>query len=90
MVDVSRVSSFCDYFIVMTATNTRQVKAVSEEIEAKLEEEGIRLWHREGGRESSWVLLDFGNCVVHIFEPDARKFYDLESLWGDVPQENLN
>jgi len=74
----------------MTAANARQVKAVSEEIETKLEEEGAILWHREGGRESNWVLLDFGNCVVHIFEPEARKFYDLESLWGDVPQERLS
>ena len=73
----------------MTATNIRQAKAISEEIESKLEEEGLRLWHREGDRESNWVLLDFGNCVVHIFEPEARKFYDLESLWGDVPQEKL-
>ena len=85
---MSKVSAFCDYFIVMTAANIRQAKAISEEIESKLEEEGIRLWHREG-RESNWVLLDFGNCVVHIFEPEARKFYDLESLWGDVPQEKL-
>ena len=87
---MSKVSAFCDYFIVMTATNIRQAKAISEEIEAKLEEEGIRLWHREGDRESNWVLLDFGNCVVHIFEPGARKFYDLESLWGDVPQEKFS
>ncbi len=86
---MGKVSAFCDYFIVMTAANIRQAKAISEEIESKLEEEGIRLWHREG-RESNWVLLDFGNCVVHIFEPEARKFYDLESLWGDVPQEKLS
>ena len=89
LVDVSRVSAFCDYFIIMTANNTRQVKAISDEIEDKLEEEGYRLWHREGGRESSWLLLDFGNCVVHIFDPEARRFYGLESLWGDVPCENL-
>jgi len=89
LVNVGGVSAFCDYFIVMTAGNVRQAKAVSEEIEGKLEEEGIRLWHREG-RESNWVLLDYGNCVVHIFDPDARRFYDLESLWGDVPQEKLS
>ncbi len=87
---MGKVSAFCDYFVVMTAANIRQAKAISEEIESKLEEEGIRLWHREGDRESNWVLLDFGNCVVHIFEPEARKFYDLESLWGDVPQEKLS
>ncbi|MFA5338937.1 MAG: ribosome silencing factor [Candidatus Omnitrophota bacterium] len=89
LLDVSRVSAFCDYFIIMTANNTRQVKAISDEIEGKLEEEGYLLWHREGERESSWLLLDFGNCVVHIFDPEARRFYGLESLWGDVPRENL-
>ncbi len=89
LMDMSKVSAFCDYFVVMTAMNQRQVKAVSDELEDKLGEEGIRLWHREGGSDASWMLLDFGNCVVHVFESEARRFYGLESLWGDVPKENL-
>lgn len=90
LMKMSGVSAFCDYFVIMTAMNQRQVKAISDELEDKLEEEGIRLWHREGGNDASWILLDFGNCVVHVFEPETRKFYGLESLWGDVPAENLS
>ncbi len=88
--DMRKVSAFCDYFIVMSANNPRQIKALSDEIEEKLDEEGIRLWHVEGDSESKWVLLDFGDCLVHLFEPEARRFYDLEGLWGDVPQERLS
>ena len=90
LMEMSGVSAFCDYFIIMTANNRRQVKAISDELEDRLEEEGLRLWHREGGSDACWTLLDFGNCVVHVFEPEARKFYGLESLWGDVPAENLS
>jgi len=90
LMNMGGVSAFCDYFVIMTATNRRQVKAISDELEDKLEEEGVMLWHREGGNDAGWMLLDFGNCVVHVFEPEARKFYGLEGLWGDVPVENLS
>jgi ribosome-associated protein len=90
LMNMGGVSAFCDYFVIMTATNRRQVKAISDELEDKLEEEGVMLWHREGGNDAGWMPLDFGNCVVHVFEPEARKFYGLEGLWGDVPVENLS
>jgi len=88
--DMRNVSAYCDYFLVISANNSRQIKAISDEIEERLEDEGVRLWHSEGGRDAKWVLLDFGDCLVHLFEPDARRFYDLEGLWGDVPQEKLD
>jgi ribosome-associated protein len=87
--DMRKVSAYFDYFIVLSANNSRQIKAISDEIEERLRDEGVRLWHREGGRDAKWVLLDFGDCLVHLFEPDARRLYDLEGLWGDAPQEKL-
>ena len=86
LMDMRKVSTFCDYFIIASANTSRHIKAISDEIEVKLKERGIRLWHAEGENEAKWVLLDYGDCLVHIFEPEARRFYDLEGLWGDVPQ----
>lgn len=74
----------------MSANNIRHIKAISDAIEETLEQRGIRLWHREGGKESNWLLLDYGDCLVHLFEPAARSFYDLESLWGDAPQQRIS
>lgn len=90
LMDMRNVSAYYDYFIVMSANNSRQIKAISDEIEERLQDEGARLWHSEGGSDAKWVLLDFGDCLVHLFEPDARRFYNLEGLWGDVPQEKLD
>lgn len=90
LMDMRGVGAFCDYFIVVTANNPRQVKAIADDIEEKLEEQDLRVWHKEGGSQTRWVLLDYGDCIAHLFEPEARKFYDLEGLWGDVPQERLS
>lgn len=84
--DMRKASTFCDYFIIVSANTSRQIKAISDEVESKLKEEGINLWHREGEKDAKWVLLDYGDCLVHLFEPETRKFYDLEGLWGDMPQ----
>jgi len=56
--DMRNVSAYCDYFLVISANNSRQIKAISDEIEERLEDEGVRLWHSEGGRDAKWVLLD--------------------------------
>jgi len=88
--DMRKASTFCDYFIIASANTSRHIKAISDEIEVKLKERGIRLWHAEGENESKWVLLDYGDCLVHIFEPGTRRFYDLEGLWGDVPQLKID
>lgn len=84
--DMRKVSTFCDYFIIVSANTSRHIKAISDEIETRLKEEGINLWHMEGEKDAKWVLLDYGDCLVHLFEPETRKFYDLEGLWGDAPQ----
>lgn len=84
LLDVSKVAGFTDYFVIGTAANERQMKAVMESLERTLAEHGVRLRAREGRPESGWVLLDFGDVIVHLFSPDARAFYRLDDLWSRV------
>jgi len=85
ILDLSKVASFADYFVLCTADSDTQVKAISDEVERKLREEGVNSWHREGYESLSWVLLDYVDVVAHIFKKDARQYYNLEKLWGDAP-----
>lgn len=82
-----------DYFVLATGNTDRQVSTIAEEVERRLRDAGLRAIGREGEREAHWVLLDFGEIVVHVFQPDDREFYRLERLWSDVervalPEEN--
>jgi ribosome-associated protein len=75
-----------DYFVIATGANNRQVDAIAEAVEDTLRiEAGVQPIGREGTDELSWVLLDFGDVVVHVFQPEVRDFYRLETLWADVP-----
>ena len=73
--------AFTDYFVVCSGNNPRQVQAISDEVEERLEKAGQRPTHIEGYKQAEWVLLDYVNFVVHVFSEKARKFYDLERLW---------
>ena len=73
--------AFTDYFVVCTGTNPRQIQAISDEVEKRLSDSGIRPNSVEGYSQAEWVLLDYVDFVVHIFSPRARNFYDLERLW---------
>ena len=82
MVDLTPAT---DYFVVCSAGSTTQVRAIADSIEEKLQEdEGIAFMHKEGYREGEWVLMDYGDCVAHIFLQDSREYYSLETLWGDA------
>lgn len=86
IMDVGKRSAMCEAFVLMTAASTVRVKAVVERIEEALEEgEGLRVLHKEGLLEATWVLMDYGDVVVHVFHPDMRGYYSLEKLWGDAP-----
>ena len=74
-----------DYFLIATGSNDRQVHAIADSIEDALREAGAKPRGREGERELKWVLLDYGDFVVHVFQPDERGFYRLEKLWSDAP-----
>jgi ribosome-associated protein len=73
--------AFTDYFVVCSGTNPRQIQAISDEVEERLEKVGQRPTHIEGYKQAEWVLLDYVDFVVHVFSEKARKFYDLERLW---------
>ena len=84
-----KIPSVCDYFVIASGSSTTQAKAISDNIIEKLKTKGERLWHAEGEREALWILLDFGDVIAHIFTDEMRKFYELERLWGDVPQDKF-
>ena len=73
--------AFTDYFVLCSATNPRQVQAIADEVEKRLEKDGLRAHNIEGYKQAEWVLLDYFDFVVHVFSEKARKYYDLERLW---------
>lgn len=83
--DVQNISFLADYFVIMQATSDRQVKAIAENIEEKVQEVGLIVRDIEGKDAANWVLLDLGDVVVHIFKTETRQFYNLEKLWVDAP-----
>jgi len=85
ILDLRDIVSFADYFIICSADSDTQVKAIADEIDKSLKDEGLKCWHKEGYRALSWVLLDYVDVVVHIFKKEIREFYNLERLWGDAP-----
>ena len=84
--DMRGLSSIADYFFFCSAENTRQVKAIVEEISGQLKKRGAGVKRIEGLRESRWVVMDCGDLLLHIFLAEAREYYSLETLWGDAPQ----
>ncbi|MEW5924580.1 MAG: ribosome silencing factor [Candidatus Zixiibacteriota bacterium] len=87
---LKNLSSICDYFVLVSGDVDVHVKAISDAIEEGLLERGLKAWHREGVRGGKWILLDYVDVVVHIFQKSVREFYALEKLWGDAPVEELN
>lgn len=85
-IKMRKISGICDYFVITSGTSTTHVRAVSDHIIRQLREKGAKLRHIEGEREASWILVDFGDVVGHIFLEDTRRFYDLEKLWAKAPQ----
>ncbi|WBL34890.1 ribosome silencing factor [Tepidiforma flava] len=82
LIDISRTATFTNYFVIATAQSPLQFDALVEYLERDLGPQGIPLRHREGSPESGWVLLDFGDIIVHLFTADQRAYYRLEELWG--------
>ena len=87
ILDLRTLASFADYFVICSADSDVQVKAIADEIDKELRDEGIKFWHKEGYKALNWVLIDYVDVVVHVFRKEAREFYKLEKLWGDAPVE---
>jgi ribosome-associated protein len=86
VLDLRGISTATDYFVVASGRSDVQVKAIAEHVVEELKGEGVRAGHVEGLTGGRWVLLDYIDFVVHVFHPQARAFYQLESLWGDAPR----
>ncbi len=87
--DVSDHLPLTDVFVVVSAATDRQVGAIVDEVEDVLRDHGVKALRREGEREGRWVLIDFGDIVVHVQHEDEHRFYDLERLWRDCPHLDL-
>lgn len=81
VLDLREVTSFTDYFIICTGTNPRQIQAITDEIQLRLKQLGEQAISTEGYEHAEWVLIDYGDYIVHVFSEKAREFYDLERLW---------
>ncbi len=86
VLDLRKVATFTEYFLICTAASARQAQAVSNAIEETLLKHGKRPLHIEGYSSAEWILLDYGDFIVHVFAQASRKFYDLERLWRDAPR----
>jgi ribosome-associated protein len=89
ILEVANLSSFTDYFLICSGNSDRQVQAIASHIEEKMSKQGIRPLGLEGKREGRWILLDYGDVIVHVFYQPAREFYDLERLWSEAPRVEL-
>lgn len=87
--DIHEISSIADTFVICSGTNPRQVQAIAEAVEESLRTQGLRPIGWEGRGDSNWVLLDYGELVVHVFSEEKRKFYDLERLWKNAPRLSM-
>jgi ribosome-associated protein len=84
VLDLREITSFADFFLICTGANQRQIQAICDEIEKSLKEHGERPINVEGYGNAEWVLMDYGDLVVHVFSPQARSYYDIERLWRDA------
>ena len=82
LLNVRSICSFADYFVICSADSERQMKAIYEEIEQDLKKDGVLPHHHEGTVDSGWLLIDFGDVIIHIFAPPEREYYQLDELWG--------
>jgi ribosome-associated protein len=89
ILDLRKLTSMTDYFVVCTGESETQVKAIADAIMSGMEKIGERVWHTEGLQNLQWVLLDYVDVVVHVFHRDARSYYGLERLWGDAKVQKI-
>ena len=83
IINIKEVTILSDYFVVCSGTSTTHIKTLSDELETKMEDIGVKHSHKEGYSSARWILLDYGDVVVHIFHEEDRQFYNLERLWAD-------
>jgi ribosome-associated protein len=90
VLDLREIASFTDFFVIATGTNKRQVQAISDEVVEQLKRSGTRAARVEGYQTAEWILVDYGDFVVHVFDDKARRFYDLERLWRESKRVDVS
>ena len=86
VLNLQGLSNIADCFVIASGKNVNQLRAMADEVEQKLFKEGFKLHHSEGYSSGTWILLDFGNLLVHLFNREDREFYGLDHVWGDAPK----
>jgi ribosome-associated protein len=90
VIDLRGIVSYTDFFIICSGNSERQARAIQDAVHRELkDEEGLLPRRTEGDREARWILLDYLDCVAHIFTPEAREYYRLEQLWGEAPVHSV-
>lgn len=84
VLDITKISTLADYFVVASGNNPNQLRAMADEVDEQLFKAGFRLKHSEGMSSKDWILMDFGDIVVHLFNKENRDFYNIERIWGDA------
>lgn len=87
--DISELTTMADYFVICTGTSSTHVKALSDELDEKLSEKGIKFLGKEGFRNANWILMDYDSVIVHIFSSETRDFYSIENLWADAKKVDI-
>ena len=90
LLHVEKQTVIADYFVICTGSSRTQIKSLADEVEYKMSESGVEPLHIEGGRGDSWILLDYGAVIVHVFGNDARAFYDLEKLYDGTTEQDIS
>lgn len=91
VLDISKMTSIADYFVIVSGNSSTQVTSIADEVEGKMSKEGIEpISGKEGYKSARWILIDYGDIIVHIFHKDERGFYNLERLWSQFERENTN
>lgn len=92
VLEINKISPLADYFIIASGNNPNQLRAMADEVDEQLFKAGYRLKHSEGMTSKNWILMDFGDIVVHLFNKEDREFYNIERIWGDakeIPEDQL-
>ncbi|MFH0845545.1 MAG: ribosome silencing factor [Pseudomonadota bacterium] len=86
LAQVDKLTSITDYFLITSGNSSRQVQAIARHLSKRMREEGFKAYGVEGEQEGQWILMDYGDVVIHIFYQPVREFYDLEGLWIEAPR----
>jgi ribosome-associated protein len=82
-INITKISTLADYFVVCSGTSSTHIRSLSDELEEKMDEAGFKVLHKEGYASARWILMDYNDIIVHIFHEEDRSFYNLERLWSD-------